>query len=227
MESLKKLEILHLELQQRYNVLLEQFSRMKNDAVHTVWTYCPDKSSEFRYLPLLDDRVVETATSLGDYELQRQIGKGQFSTVMAGQLVKGAGSFCLRESEVMRDVVESVGGVGGIGGSNSLSRVMGLAAADDSFRPVSPSSSPSPVRPVSSADSTMGSPGRLGNKLRPGTIVAIKIIPKDKVTNINAVMRVEKELRALIELKGAHSCSFFSKSCCHHRSQFLESKLTS
>jgi hypothetical protein len=47
--------------------------------------------------------------------------------------------------------------------------------------------------------------------LRPGTIVAIKIIPKDKVTNINAVMRVEKELRALIELKGAHSCFFFPK----------------
>ena len=186
---------------------------MKNDAVHTVWTYCPDKSSEFRYLPLLDDRVVETATSLGDYDLQRQIGKGQFSTVMAGQLVKGAGSFCLRETEVMRDVVESVGMVGGI---NSP-----VFRADDSVRPVSPTQNH-----VSSADSTMAMPTHF-KKLRPGNFVAIKIIPKDKVTNINAVMRVEKELRALIELKGAHSCSFFSKSCCHHLSQFLESKLMS
>ena len=170
-----------MDLKKRYNLLLEHFGRMKINAVEAVWQYCPEKSSEFQYLPRLDENAHETASSVGEYDLQRVIGKGQFSTVMAG-VRKSVGSFILRENAILREL-ESVGG---------LPPSLGEGDFSDSPRPISAARPNSPQRSQSAK----------GTRVRIGAAVAVKIISKDHVTNIGQVRNVESELRALVDLKG-------------------------
>jgi len=201
LESLRVLEAEHRELSAKYGSLLERFTKLKNDAVHTVWTYCPEKSSEFRFLPRLDESMGESSTTVGEYEIQKVIGKGQFSTVMAGvRRGGGAGSFSL----TMRDapsssvialalaqtpIARSSGGGGGGGGGV-----------------IPPCNTPlhSSVDAALGMDLAVPTDGTaaLARRARIGALVSIKIIAKDQVTSLDAVKRVETELRALLELRG-------------------------
>ena len=191
--ALRALELEHSGLSAKYAVLLEQFTRMKADAVHTVWTYCPEKSSEFRFLPRLDESLGESSTNVGEYEILRVVGKGQFSTVMAGVRKGGVPSFSIRASDVETSLASLNLGAAG------LATTFGAGGAL-----VAPNNTPAHT----GADTAVpgeSSPEQVVYRARIGAPVAIKIVPKDMLTSIDAVRRVERELRALLELRGESS----------------------
>lgn len=91
MEALDVLEKAHEALQEKHDKLIGHVTAIKADAVNTVWVYCPSKCHDFEHLPRVNPLLVESPDRAGEYELKHVVGKGQFSTVLAGLWAFGHG----------------------------------------------------------------------------------------------------------------------------------------
>lgn len=81
---LAELEAKNKELQQNYESLHRRFMEVKTDALECTLGYILDKSKDFKYLPHLNQDLLETESRIGEYVVSDVINKGQFSTVKRG-----------------------------------------------------------------------------------------------------------------------------------------------
>lgn len=183
---------------------------MRSDAVHVVWSYCPNKSSDFQFLPEFNQNICESDDCIGEYELMNVIGTGQFSTVK-----KGTKKRCNEISSVslVKEDVDESSSCGSFLTPNKFSSVVSLASppplessmlSNDYEKPIR-MNSPSSLSPDSALLGSLSNSlenRKISSSPPVGTVVAIKIIPKEKLTSIDDVRRVERELNALTVLQG-------------------------
>jgi hypothetical protein len=79
--KLKDTETEHTELRKQHSELSVNFANVLREAIDTSWRYCPEKSSDFKYTPLLDPNLLETEDRAGDYKLEHVLGRGHYSLV--------------------------------------------------------------------------------------------------------------------------------------------------
>jgi hypothetical protein len=78
---LKDTETEHTELRKKHSELSVNFANVLREAIDTSWRYCPEKSSDFKYTPLLDPNLLETEDRAGDFKLEHVLGRGHYSLV--------------------------------------------------------------------------------------------------------------------------------------------------
>lgn len=80
--ELKILESQHALLKDELKDLKAIHQSCLQTAIKTAWQFCPDNCKNlFEYLPQMNPSLIETGTRVGDYVIDRVLGKGQFSSV--------------------------------------------------------------------------------------------------------------------------------------------------
>jgi len=92
------IEIEHATLLAKYNNLNEDYCKFREIAIQNVWNYLPEHCPDFKYIPKYNKDIRETKVQVGNYLLNHEIGKGQFSVVKV----------CIKESDIsLTDLKES------------------------------------------------------------------------------------------------------------------------
>lgn len=92
------IEIEHATLLAKYNNLNEDYCKFREIAIQNVWNFLPEHCPDFKYIPNYNKDIRETKVQVGNYLLNHEIGKGQFSVVKV----------CIKESDIsLTDLKES------------------------------------------------------------------------------------------------------------------------